>query len=136
MGKGDFVRTNGTQSPIWFPGDPETYPFLDQSYSWVVGHVWTIRNTMVNQASYGETFENFNFPNSYNPTGPTQYNNGFGGNGSGGAVIMAPTVMPLMRRGELIPSRSFVTISVGRKGSTTSSLAGRSSGPSRAAIRS
>ncbi len=102
-GKGDFVRTNGTQSPIWFPGDPETYPFLDQSYSWVVGHVWTIRNTMVNQASYGETFENFNFPNSYNPTGPTQYNNGFGGNGSGGAVINGPYGNAINAQGRTYP---------------------------------
>ena len=66
-GKGNFTRTNGTQSSIWFPGDPETSPFLDQSYTWVVGHVWTISNTKVNQASYGEVFENFNFPNIYNP---------------------------------------------------------------------
>ena len=68
-GKGNFVRTNGTESAIWFPGDPETYPFLDQSYTWAVGHDWTINNTMVNRASYGEVFENYNFPNTYNPTG-------------------------------------------------------------------
>ncbi len=33
---------------IHFPGDPETYPFLDQSYTYAVGHVWTISN------NYGE----------------------------------------------------------------------------------
>ena len=81
-GKGNFVRTNGTEFSVWFPGDPETAPFLDQSYAWVVGHVWTISNTMVNQASYGETFENFNFPNTYNPTGTTQFGD-VCGNGSG-----------------------------------------------------
>ena len=30
-GKGNFVRTNGTQSPIQFPGDPATFPFLDRA---------------------------------------------------------------------------------------------------------
>src|SRR5580700_6933914 len=47
-GKGSFTRTNGTEQAIWFPGDPPTYPFVDQSYTWVVGHVWTISTTKVN----------------------------------------------------------------------------------------
>jgi Carboxypeptidase regulatory-like domain len=102
-GKGNFVRTNGTENAIWFPGDPETYPFLDQSYTWAVGHVWTINTRMVNQAQYGEVFENYNFPNTYNPTGVTQYNNGFGGNGSGGTIIAGPYGNAINAQGRTYP---------------------------------
>jgi len=80
-----FTRTTGTQNAIQFPGDPPTFPFLDKSYAWVVGHTWTIGSNKVNQASYGETFENYNFPNTYNPTGVTQYL--FGGTGTGGTIL-------------------------------------------------
>lgn len=102
-GKGNFVRTNGTQSAIWFPGDPETYPFIDQSYTWVVGHVWTLNTRMVNNASYGEVYENFNFPNTYNPTGVTQYNNGFGGTGTGGTIISGPYGNAINAQGRTYP---------------------------------
>jgi hypothetical protein len=101
-GKGNFTRTNGTQNPIQFPGDPETFPFLDQSYSWVVGHVWTISNTKVNQVSYGEVFENYNFPNSFNPTGATQYGT-FGGNGTGGAILASPYASAINAQGRTYP---------------------------------
>jgi hypothetical protein len=89
FGKGSFTRTNGTQAAIRFPGDPETFPFLDKSYTWVVGHTWTINSNMVNQASFGEVFEDFAFPNTFNPTGITQYIT-MGGNGTGGAILSAP----------------------------------------------
>jgi hypothetical protein len=105
-GKGSFTRTNGTQAAIQFPGDPETYPFLDQSYTWVVGHVWTINNTMVNQASYGEVFENYNFPNSYNPNGPNQFLT-FGGNGTGGAIITGPYASAINAQGRTYPIPVF-----------------------------
>jgi Carboxypeptidase regulatory-like domain len=88
FGVGHFTKTVGTQNPIQFPGDPTTFPFLDNSYSWAVGHTWTISNTMVNQVSGGETFENYDFPDTFNPTGATQYTN-VGGNPSGGAGILA-----------------------------------------------
>jgi hypothetical protein len=102
-GKGNFTRTNGTESAVHFPGDPETYPFLDQSYTYAVGHVWTINNTMVNQAEYGEVFESLNFPNTFNPTGVTQYDNGFGGNGSGGTVITGPYGNAINAQGRTYP---------------------------------
>jgi hypothetical protein len=105
-GKGSFTRTNGTESAIQFPGDPETYPFLDQSYTWVVGHVWTLNNTMVNQASYGEVFENYNFPNTYNPEGPTQYQT-FGGNGTGGAILTPPYGSAVNAQGRTYPVPVF-----------------------------
>jgi len=80
-----FTRTNSTQQAIQFPGDPETFPFFDKSYAWVVGHTWTIGSNKVNTASYGEVYENYAFPNTYNPTGITQYN--YGGNGTGGYIL-------------------------------------------------
>ena len=101
-GKGNFVRTNGTQDAIHFPGDPETYPFIDQSYTWVVGHIWTINNRMVNNASYGEVYENYNFPNSYNPTGATQFQD-MGGNGSGGSIITGPYGSAINAQGRIYP---------------------------------
>jgi hypothetical protein len=76
-GRGTFTRTSATQAAVLYPGDPLTYPFVDQSYSWVVGHNWTISDTKVNQASFGETFENYQFTVAYNPMGINQY--GFGG---------------------------------------------------------
>jgi hypothetical protein len=90
FGRGTVTKQNRTYSGVWFPGDPETSPFFDNSYAYVVGHVWTISNTKVNQASYGEVYEDFAFPNTFNPTGPTQYGNGFGGNGSGGTILDGP----------------------------------------------
>jgi hypothetical protein len=101
-GKGSFTRTNGTENPIQFPGDPETYPFLDQSYTYVVGHVWTISSTKVNQASYGEVFENYDFPNTYNPTGATQFND-MGGTGTGGTVIDGPYASAINAQGRTYP---------------------------------
>lgn len=85
-GRGTFTRTNGTQNAIQFPGDPETYPFIDQSFAWVVSNTWTISDNKVNQVYYGETVTNYDFPNTYNPTGATQYNT-IGGNGTGGAIL-------------------------------------------------
>jgi hypothetical protein len=101
-GKGSFTRTNGTENAIWFPGDPATAPFIDQSYTWVVGHVWTISSTKVNQASYGEVFENFNFPITYNPTGTTQYQTAFG-NGTGGNIIDGPYRRAINAQGRTYP---------------------------------
>jgi hypothetical protein len=101
FGRGSFTRTNA-DGTIQFPGDPETFPFLDQSYSWVVSHIWNITNTLVNQASYGEVFENFNFPDTYNPTGSTQYVT-FGGTGTGGAILSPPYATAINAQGRTYP---------------------------------
>jgi Carboxypeptidase regulatory-like domain len=101
-GKGNFTRTNGTESSIWFPGDPETAPYIDRSYAWVVGHVWTIGSTKVNQASVGEVVANLNFPNTYNPTGANQYETAFG-NGVGGTVIDGPYRRAINAQGRSYP---------------------------------
>src|SRR5450432_858979 len=88
-GKFNTNRINGTESSIWFPGDPATAPFIDKSYAWVVGHIWTIGTTKINQASYGEVYEDLNFPNTFNPTGATQYGT-VGGDGAGGSILSGP----------------------------------------------
>ncbi len=58
---------------------------------------------MVNQAEYGEVFENLNFPNTFNPTGATQYDNGFGGNGSGGTIMTGPYASAINAQGRTYP---------------------------------
>ncbi|MFP5229171.1 MAG: carboxypeptidase regulatory-like domain-containing protein [Acidobacteriota bacterium] len=99
---GHDTRVNGTQSAIQFPGDPETYPFLDKSYTWVVGHSWTIGASKLNQFVIGETFQNYNFPNTYNPPGVNQFET-FGGNGSGGAILSAPYARAINAQGRTFP---------------------------------
>jgi Carboxypeptidase regulatory-like domain len=101
-GVGHVARTNATQNAIQFPGDPLTSPFFDRSYSWVVGHVWTLNNSMVNQASYGEVYESYNFPNTYNPTGTTQYG-ALGGTGAGGAILSGPYASAINQQGRTYP---------------------------------
>ena len=101
-GVGHWTRTNGTESAIQFPGDPETHPFLDQSYSWVVGHTWTISGNKINQFYGGEVQEDYSFPNSYNPTGATQWQT-FGGNGTGGAILTSPYGSAINAQGRTYP---------------------------------
>ena len=103
-GRGSFTRTNYDYAAVQFPGDPDTFPHTDQSYAWVAGHVWTINNRMVNQASYGEVFESLNWPVTYNPGGVTQfYNNGFGGNGTGGTILSGPYPSAVNQQGRTYP---------------------------------
>ena len=101
-GRGSFTRTGFDWSAPLFPGDPDTFPHTDQSYAWVVGHVWTINNTMVNQVSYGETVESLNWPATYNPTGTTQFQT-FGGNGTGGAILTGPYPIAINQQGRTYP---------------------------------
>lgn len=103
FGRVTIARENATESSIWFPGDPLTDPFYDKSYAWVVGHTWTISNTMVNNASYGEVYEDYNFPNTYNPTGITQFQYSFGGNGSGGSIMDGPYRNAVNAQGRTYP---------------------------------
>ncbi len=98
-GKGSVVRTTATENPIQFPGDPLTYPFKDGSYQWVVQHTWTINNNMLNEASYGEVFEDYNFDVAYNPQGIYQYGySGLSGPYGGGNNSQARTYpVPVFR---------------------------------------
>ena len=88
-GVGRFTRTNGTQAAPQFPGDPETFPFLDQSYDWAGINTWLISANKTNQVEAGETYENYSFPCVYNPESATQFGD-LGGNGSGGSVVSGP----------------------------------------------
>ena len=99
FGRGTFTRTTGTQDAIQFPGDPPTYPFYDQSYAWVVGHTWSISNTMLNKVYYGETYENYQFPAIYNPQGVNQYAfSGLSGPYAGGSNSQLRTYpIPILR---------------------------------------
>ena len=99
-------RVNAVQSAIQFPGDPETSPFLDNSYSWVVGNTWTLNDYMVNQAYLGETVAEYSFPNTYNPTGATQFQT-FGGSGSGGAIISSPYASAINAQSRTYPIPLF-----------------------------
>ena len=102
-GKGGFSpERTARKAQFSSPAIRKVSPFLDQSYTWVVGHVWTLNNTMVNQASYGEVFENYNFPNTYNPEGATQYQT-FGGNGTGGAILTPPYGSAINAQGRTYP---------------------------------
>jgi hypothetical protein len=69
FGRFSIVREDSTQSPIQFPGDPVTSPFIDRSTGWSVGHTWTIGGRMVNNVYGGETVADLAFPNTYNPQG-------------------------------------------------------------------
>lgn len=95
------AKQNSTQQAIQYPGDPETYPFLDNSHAWVVGHTWAIGSKMVNNALFGETFEDYSFPNTYNVTGVNQYN--FGGIPSGGTFLSNPYASAINAQGRTYP---------------------------------
>lgn len=101
-GVGHWTRTNGTESAIQFPGDPETHPFLDQSYSWVAEHTWTLSTNKINEFYGGTVQESYAFSNTYNPTGATQWQT-FGGNGTGGAILTAPYGSAINAQGRTYP---------------------------------
>jgi Carboxypeptidase regulatory-like domain len=60
-------------APIEFPGDPLTRQIVDTSYAYVIGHTWTVSNSMVNQLFYGETRSQLNFPVLFNPAGTNSF---------------------------------------------------------------
>lgn len=99
---GHDARENSTQAAIQFPGDPETYPFLDKSYTYAIGHTWSIGTNKVNQAEYGWVYENYNFPNTFNPPGVNQFQT-FGGNGTGGAILDPPYARAINAQGRTFP---------------------------------
>ncbi len=102
-GKVEFSSIDSTQRAIQYPGDPETFPFLDKSYQWAVGHTWAIGANKTNSVEYGEAETNWNFPNSYNPTGANQYANGFGGNGTGGVILSGPYASAVNAQNRIVP---------------------------------
>jgi hypothetical protein len=100
-GKVGFSRVNSARCCDQYAGDPESLPFLDTSYQWVVGHNWAIGNNKTNQAWYGAAVTNWSFPRPFNPNGDNQYS--FGGNGSGGTILSAPYLSASNAQGRVVP---------------------------------
>jgi hypothetical protein len=65
----NFNSTDGTSTPIQFPGDPATAPIIAREQAWVIGETWTISPRTVNQFTYGETRISFDFPINFNGNG-------------------------------------------------------------------
>ena len=63
------AHEDAVQQAPEFPGYPNA-PFQDRSYSWSVGHTWQVSSNKVNQITFGDTVENFNFPIPTNPLVP------------------------------------------------------------------
>jgi hypothetical protein len=85
FGRVTYNKTNAVHSAVQFPGDPETWPYLDDSHAWVAGWDWTIGNNKTNSLVWGDTTANLGFPNTYNPQGANQY--GFDGDPTGGFFL-------------------------------------------------
>jgi hypothetical protein len=90
FGRFTLSRENEIQTPVQFAGDPVTNPFIDRSYAYVIGHTWSIGANKVNQFSYGDTITKYNFANTFDPTGTTDF--AFGGGGT--AFLSAPYSSP------------------------------------------
>jgi len=88
FGRVTYNRINSVQSAVQFPGDPETFPFIDNSHAWVVGWNWSIGNNKTNSFIWGETVANLGFPATYNPQGPNQFN--WDGDPTGGFFLDGP----------------------------------------------
>jgi Carboxypeptidase regulatory-like domain len=85
FGRVTYNHINAVQNPVQFPGDPETYPFLDTSHAWVAGWDWTIGTNKTNSLIWGSTIANLGFPVIYNPQGVNQY--GWDGDPTGGFFL-------------------------------------------------
>jgi hypothetical protein len=70
-GRFTIGRENAVENPNEFAGDPATNPFIDRTYSFVLGHNWVIGSNKTNHIYAGETVQKYSFPNSFNPTGST-----------------------------------------------------------------
>jgi hypothetical protein len=70
-GRFTIARENSVENPNAFAGDPATNPFIDRTYSFVIGHNWVIGTNKTNRVYAGQTVQKYSFPNSYNPDGST-----------------------------------------------------------------
>jgi hypothetical protein len=77
-GRFSVSHENSTQDANEFANDPQTAPFADRTYAFVVGHDWVIGSNKSNQFFLGETVENYSFPKLYNPDGSTFFTLGDG----------------------------------------------------------
>jgi hypothetical protein len=72
FGRFTIQQRTAVESLPEFPSDPNTHPFYDKSYAYVVSHVWNIGKNKVNAFYYGDTISKLNFPDLYNPQGANQ----------------------------------------------------------------
>jgi hypothetical protein len=104
-GRFTISHENSTEAVNEFSGDPQTDPFLDRTYAFVLGHSWVIGSNKTNQLFLGETVENYSFPNSYNPDGSTFFTLGDGTQASlSSSLYLNPTAsgrrIPVMQIGD------------------------------------
>jgi hypothetical protein len=92
FGRVTYNRTNAVHTPVQFPGDPETWPYIDDSHAWVAGWDWTIGNNKTNSVVWGSTVANLGFPNTYNPQGANQYS--WDGDPTGGDFLTSIYASP------------------------------------------
>ena len=78
FGRFNIVRTNDTQTVQQFPGDPTAQTNQDHSYSYVIGHTWTINPSNINSLTFGMTRQFVNFPAGADafPTFPNEFTYG------------------------------------------------------------
>jgi len=78
FGKFNIVRESDTQVVQQFPGDPPAQLFQDRTYTYVIGHTWTINANNINTATFGVTHQFNNFPAGPNafPTFPNEFTYG------------------------------------------------------------
>jgi hypothetical protein len=85
FGRVTYNKINAVHSAVQFPGDPETYPYLDTSHAWVLGWDWLLGANKTNSFFWGATVANLGFPVTYNPQGANQY--GWDGDPTGGFFL-------------------------------------------------
>jgi hypothetical protein len=90
-GRFTIARENSVQVPNQFAGDPATSPFVDRTYSYVLGHNWVIGTNKTNRIFGGETVQKYSFPITFNPDGSTYL---FFSDGTGPALTSPFYVQP------------------------------------------
>jgi len=73
FGRFTITREDATNGAPEFKKDPVTHPYQDRSYGYVVSYIWDIGKNKVNQFYYGDNINKLSFPDTYNPSGATQY---------------------------------------------------------------
>jgi carboxypeptidase family protein len=78
FGKFNIVRESDTQVVQQFPGDPAAQLFQDRTYTYVIGHTWTINANNINTATFGVTRQLVNIPAGPKafPTFPNEFTYG------------------------------------------------------------
>ena len=129
FGRVTYNNINSVNSPAQFPGDPETFPYLDTSHAWVVGWDWTIGNNKTNSVIWGSTIAKIGTPDTYNPQGANQYELRWR---SHRRLLPRPALTPAPAARRAISRFPWcATTSIGRRGVTASPSAAISNTPAR-----